>query len=167
MTVISVDHRADQGVVDGVPHLHEQEQAGHNNLVDADELSPVNRQRSFEGKAHVTAEVAGRIAELIHHAEFTQALAIGGGCVCHVCISSLAVVFRRKRAALCHWCCAPSRLPTEPYLHYIPCCLAIGSDTLFLFVSLCGKIMNKLLSILLRFPAHPRWRLHCSVQIIR
>ena len=78
-----VDHGADQRVVDRVPDLHEQQQTGHCQLVDTHELGPEDRQITFEGKAHVAAEVTGGIAEFVQPAKLAVACCVERFCFRH------------------------------------------------------------------------------------
>ena len=79
--MVSVDQGADQRVVDGVPHLNGQQQAGHNDGVDAHELRPEDGQAALQGETGVAAEVAGGVGQFVDQAKLAVALGVHGFCI--------------------------------------------------------------------------------------
>ena len=68
--LVGVDDGADERVVDRVPDLHDHQQQGIPQ-VHAHELGPEDGHGALEREAHVAAEVAGGVGQVVPHAEGT------------------------------------------------------------------------------------------------
>ena len=75
LVAIRVDHRTDQRVVNGVPHLND-DQKQRIPRAHAHDLRPEQRHRALQGKAHVTAKVTCRVRNAVADTEFPLAVGI-------------------------------------------------------------------------------------------
>ena len=66
---VCVDHASEQGVVDGIPDLHDQQQYRQKPGVQHHVHRPEGGQSALQCEAHVAAEVACRISEFIPYPE--------------------------------------------------------------------------------------------------
>ena len=64
LSVVGIDHRADQGVVDRIPHLHDDEQK-RVPQTHAHDLRPERHHVAFERKAHVASKVTGSVGNAV------------------------------------------------------------------------------------------------------
>ena len=73
---ISVYHGTNDGVVDSIPNLNDQQQRCHKYAIDTHELGPIDNEEALESKAHVASKVAQSVGKNIFESEFTKAVTI-------------------------------------------------------------------------------------------
>ena len=84
LALVTVDKRTNDRVIDCIPCLHQQQQDGKNAGLHHHKDQPEGLNRSLQGKAHVTAKVAGSVGQLVTHAKLAIAFGIQCGCfLCH------------------------------------------------------------------------------------